>query len=68
MSEVNPINIPNYKELSVKALWPQMREDPTFMLYMPDEFAEGKGPAKQYFFDILNTLYNDFVIQLVKHA
>ena len=54
-TEVDPIEVPHYDELSVKALWPQFAKDKNISPYFPDSFAADKGPARKYFFDILNT-------------
>ena len=54
--DVNHIEVPFYDELSVKALWPEIKRDPEFTQYFPDTYPAGKGPPRQYFFDILNTL------------
>ena len=65
---VDPVEVPQYDELSVRALWPQFRTDATFRKYFPDNFADGKGPARQYFFNVLNTLYPDYLKQIMAHA
>ena len=33
--EVNYINVPHYDEISVKALWPDLKKDGEFMQYFP---------------------------------
>ena len=53
--------MPHYDELSVKKLWPQFKKDANFMQYFPDSFADTKGPARQYFFDIMNTIYPEYL-------
>ena len=55
--DVQKITVPHYDELSVKALWPQLSKDPEFTKYFPDKYPTGKGPPRQYFFDILNTTH-----------
>ena len=60
-AEVQKIAVPHYDELSVKALWPQFANDAEFTMYFPDKYPVGKGPPRQYFFDILNTLYPEYL-------
>ena len=37
-------------------------------MYFPDKFPVGKGPPRQYFFDILNTVYPDYLKRVMSHA
>ena len=67
-TEVQKIAIPHYDELSVKALWPDVSKDPVFMSYFPDKYPVGRGPPRQYFFDILNTLQPDYLKRILAHA
>ena len=62
------IQVPHYEELSVKALWPQMAEDPEVAKYFPNDFAAGKGPGRDYFFNVVNTIMPDFLKQMMDHA
>ena len=62
------IQVPHYDELSVKALWPQFAGDEDVAKYFPDHFAVGKGPGREYFFNIINTVQPDFLKQIVDHA
>ena len=59
--EVKDINVPHYDELAVKALYPQFKKDPIFMSYFPDKYPAGKSPPRDYFFNVLNTLYPDYL-------
>ena len=67
-SEMVFIQVPHYEELSVKALWPQVAGDEEISKYFPDQFAVGKGPGREYFFNIINTVQPDFLKQMVEHA
>ena len=60
--------VPQYEELSVKALWPQVQGDEDVSKYFPDQFAVGKGPGRDYFFNVLNTVQPDFLNQIISHA
>jgi hypothetical protein len=66
--EVIFIEVPHYDELSVKALWPQFSDDPEIAKYFPDVFPQGKGPPREYFFNVLNSVQSDYLHQMMKHA
>jgi hypothetical protein len=38
------------------------------MQYFPTTFPKDKGPPRQYFFDVLNTVYPDYLRQIMSHA
>ena len=65
---VTTIEVPHYDELSVKKIFPELKGDKAFMSYFPDKFPKGKGPPRDYFFNILNTLYPDYLGKLMEHA
>ena len=67
-SEFDPITVPAYDELSVRKLWPQLKKDQLFTQYFPSSYPKDKGPPREYFFNILNTLYPDYLSQIMQHA
>ena len=38
------------------------------MQYFPDKYPKGKGAPRQYFFDILNTIYPEYLESILSHA
>ena len=38
------------------------------MSYFPDKYPAGKAPPRDYFFNVLNTLYPDYLEQILGHA
>ena len=66
--DVQKIAVPHYDELSVKALWPDVKKDAEFLKFFPDSYPPGRGPPRQYFFDILNTLQPDYLKRILDHA
>ena len=66
--DITFVKVPSYDELSVRRLWPQMQEDKKFMLYFPSSFPKDKGPSREYFFNILATLYPDYLKEIMSHA
>ena len=45
-----------------------MHEDTVFMQYMPDPTPDGRIPEREYFWNVLNTLQEAYVQQLIEHA
>ena len=60
-ADVVKVTVPHYDELSVKALWPGISKDPEFIKNFPEKYPVGRGPPRQYFFDILNTLHPEYL-------
>ena len=67
-SEVRTIQVPHYDELSVKALYPEFKKDSELMAYFPDTYPPGKGPPREYFFNVLNTIHPDYLEKVMNHA
>ena len=61
MNDVRRINMPMYDEISVKDMWPRMKENKEFMLYFPSKFPKGRLPDRTFFFNILNTTMGEYV-------
>ena len=59
--QVKEISVPHYDEISVKHLWPDLKNDKAFTQYFADQYPKDKGPPREYFFNILNTLYPDYL-------
>ena len=68
INKVKRVNMPPFDELSVKALWPDMMNHEEFMKFFPSKFPAGRLPDRTYFFNIMNTVMEDYVTQIVKHA
>ena len=68
MSAVKMVNVPNYDELSVSNLWPHLQQDKAFMNHFPDAMPVGRLPARDYFFNIMNTGMTEYLQNLIKHA
>ena len=45
-----------------------MKNNKRFNQFFPDKFAKGKGPNRDYFFNILATLEPDYLWQIMNHA
>ena len=62
------MQVPHYDELSVRNIYPMFKKDPEFAKYFPDAYNQGKGPSRDYFFGILNTLYPEYLGKVRGHA
>ena len=65
---VSYIHVPAYDELSSKRLWDDLKDDPVFNIYFQDEYPKDRYPAREYFFNILNTIYPEYMKQIMDHA
>jgi len=68
LSEVKWRNVPFYDELSVKRLWPELQKDSDFMFYMPSKLPKGRVPDREYMFNVLNTIREDYVSSICDFA
>ena len=66
--KVNHIHVTKYDEISVKGLYPHFKNDKEFLQYFPDKYPKDKGPPREYFFDILNTVHPEYLKQVIQHA
>ena len=67
-NQVSYVHVPHFDELSVKKLWLDLKDDDAFNIYFQDKFADAKGPSREYFFNILNTVYPQYLKQIMEHA
>ena len=58
----------HYNELSVKNLWKDLKDDDKFRLYFQDSYANDRNPCREYFFNILNTIYPAYLLKIMNHA
>lgn len=45
-----------------------MQADEKFAQYFPSKLPKGRAPDRTYLFNVLNTLYPEYVKQIVEHA
>ena len=58
---VDYISVPHWQELSVKNLWQDLQDDEAFNVYFHDDYPNDKGPNRDYFFNLLNTIYPEYL-------
>ena len=68
MSEVKWCNPPRYDEISVSNLYPKFANDPNVSVYMPSQLPKGKYVDRKYFFNVLNTVYEDRMTAMIAHS
>ena len=62
------VHVPNWDELGIKHLWPDLKKDAAFNVYFQNDYPGDKGPNREYFFNILNTVYPEYLAQIMSHA
>ena len=65
MSELKSVNVPKFDELSVKNIFPLISQDPEVLNYFPDDYPKGREPDRTYTFNVLNTLRNQYVQEII---
>ena len=55
LSELRPVEVGHYPEVSVLNLWPQYKDRPEVRDYFPSKLPKGRSLDKAYFFNILST-------------
>ena len=45
-----------------------MRKDPEFLLYFDDSSKSNRLPDRTYFFNVMHTLYPDYLNSIMNHA
>ncbi len=68
LNDVKYVNVPRYDELSVRQFWPILSQHETFMKYMPDLVSEDKIPDRTYFWNVANTVINEYVQNVIRYA
>lgn len=67
-NQINYIHVPGYEELSANRLWIDLQNDQAFNIYFQESYADMKAPCRDYFFNILNTIYPDYLKSIMDHA
>ena len=67
-SDIKPVDVGNFPELSIKAMYEDFSEREEVKPYMPPKINQGRQVEKEYFWNIVNTLFEDEVDAMVLHA
>ena len=68
LDAIKLVHVPSYDELSVKNLWPHMSQIAAFMKFFPDKIPKGRLPSREYFFNVMHTLNQEYTMSIIKHA
>ena len=68
MSECKFVNVPKFDELGVNQIYPKFTLDQKVMQYMQDSYPKNRFPDRNYFYTVLNTLYPEYVAELIAHS
>jgi hypothetical protein len=68
MSQMRPVTVPKYDELSVKALIGDVMKIPELARFFPEQNYPGCLPEREYFFNVLNTTDPEYVRALIEHS
>ena len=68
LDEVKRINVPFFDELSVKNIYPRVKDDPAIASYFSKETESGRLPEREYFFNVVNTHQPEYMKLLIDHA
>ena len=68
LNHVSFINVPVFDEVSVKNLMNMVHNDQLACSYLPDEYLEKKTPDRQFLLNIINSLYPEYLDNVIQHA
>ena len=68
LKDVKWVQVPKFEELSVDNIMNLMKDDEAFKSYFPDKLPKGRNPGREYTWNILNSLYEPYVLKLISHA
>ena len=66
--QLRPVEVPQYDELSVVRLYPEVMKVPEYARFFPDGCTANTMPSREYFFNVLNTTDPDYVAKIITHA
>ena len=67
-SQVKQVDIGHYPEVSVKALYEDYASRAQIKPYMPPKIHKGRQCDKEYFWNVVNSLFEDEVSAILDHA
>ena len=68
LKNVKRVTVPKYEELAVEKIFAIVNRDPDVMAYFPDSLPKNRNIAREYFWNILNTVHETYVQRLISHA
>ena len=68
MSELKQVDAGHFPEVSVKGLYTEFSERPDIKPYMPPKINKGRSCEKKYFWNVVNTFFEEEVEAMISHA
>ena len=69
LKDLKPVSLScRYPELSVKTLYDEFKSRPECDVYFPPKLNKGRQVDREYFWNIVHTLYTQEVDAMVAHA
>ena len=68
LSEVKFVHVIKYEELSVKNLYDKFMTLQGVQDYFPDKYAKGRVIDREFMFNVVNTLHEEIVIEIIQYA
>ena len=68
LKAVKLVDVGHYPELSVKKLYQEFAERKELQPYLPPKLAKGRQLDKKYFWNVVNTLFEDELQSMLQHA
>lgn len=68
LKNLKTVNVGFYPEVSVKNLYDDYSSRADVKPYLPDKLPVGKQMDKEYFFNIVNTLYEEELQMMMQYA
>ena len=68
LKDVKKVTVPKYEELSVEKIFVLVNRDGEVMAYFPDSLPKNRQIARDYFWNIVNTVHELWVQRLINHA
>ena len=67
-AQLHPIEVPKYDELSVVSLITDIMKEKELPKFFPEQRTKAYLADRQFFFNVVNTSYPDYLAALLKHA
>ena len=68
ISSVKMIDVGNFPELAVKKIYAEFATRPELKAYLPPKINKGRQCDKQWFFNLINSFYEEELEAIVAHA
>ena len=68
LKELKQVEAGHFPEVSVKGLYEEFSQRAALQPYMPPKLGKGKQLDKRYFFNVVNTLYEEELQSILQHA